>query len=73
MILVTGATGNVGSQVVCELRAREVPVRAFVRDPVKGEALGDGLELAVGDFSETASVRRALQGWLLVVVVPLSR
>ncbi|MFN2555880.1 MAG: NAD(P)H-binding protein [Nitriliruptorales bacterium] len=36
MILVTGATGNVGSQVVRELRDRGVPVRAFVRSPTKG-------------------------------------
>jgi len=41
-ILVTGATGNVGSQVVRELRSRDAPTRAFVRDPEKaGFVLGD--------------------------------
>ena len=34
-ILVTGATGNVGSRVVHELRGCGVPVRAFVRDTDK--------------------------------------
>ncbi len=62
-ILVTGATGNVGSQVVRELRERGASVRAFVRDPSKAAAmLGDGVELVSGDFSDAASVRRALEG-----------
>ena len=62
-VLVTGATGNVGSRVVRELRDRGVTVRAFVRDPGKAAAmLGDGVELVPGDFSDRASVRRALKG-----------
>jgi uncharacterized protein YbjT (DUF2867 family) len=61
--VVTGATGNVGSQVVRELRDRGVPLRAFVRDPTRAaERLGHDVELAVGDFSEAASVRRAMEG-----------
>jgi uncharacterized protein YbjT (DUF2867 family) len=62
-VLVTGATGNVGSRVVQELRGRHVQVRAFVRDPDKAAAvLGRGVELAVGDFADPASVRAALGG-----------
>ncbi len=62
-VLVTGATGNVGSWVVQELRGRGASIRAFVRDPDRAaEKLGDGVELAVGDFSDTASLHRALQG-----------
>ena len=62
-ILVTGATGNVGSQVVAALRARGAQVRAFVRDPGRAAALlGDDVELAVGDFADRDSVRRALDG-----------
>lgn len=61
-VLVTGATGNVGSRVVQELRVRGESVRAFVRDVDKAAAmLGDGVEIMVGDFSDVASVRRAME------------
>ena len=63
MILVTGATGKAGSQVVRALRERGAGVRAFVRDPEKARALfDDGVELAAGDFADPASVRAALEG-----------
>ncbi len=62
-ILVTGATGNVGSRVVQELRGCGVPVRAFVRDTDKAAAmLGDDIELVVGDFGDAGSIQRALEG-----------
>jgi uncharacterized protein YbjT (DUF2867 family) len=62
-ILVTGATGNVGSLVVHELRECGVPVRAFVRDAEKAEGmLGEDVELAIGDFGEPGSIQAALDG-----------
>jgi uncharacterized protein YbjT (DUF2867 family) len=62
-VLVTGATGNVGSRVIQELRGRGVPVRAFVRDARQASAaLGPDVDLAVGDFAEPASIRAALDG-----------
>jgi len=62
-ILVTGATGNVGAHVVRELQRRGAPVRAFVRDPERAaQRLGGDVELAVGDLSDRASIRRALAG-----------
>ena len=61
-VLVTGATGNVGSQVVAELRRRGVPVRAFVRDAAKAALMLGDVELALGDFADEASLRRALEG-----------
>jgi uncharacterized protein YbjT (DUF2867 family) len=59
-VLVTGAAGNVGSAVVRELCNRGVGVRAFVRDPAA--ELPDGVEVAVGDFDDPASIRSALDG-----------
>jgi uncharacterized protein YbjT (DUF2867 family) len=62
-VLVTGATGNVGSRVILELLERGVPVRALVRDQGKAsEMLGDGVELTVGDFGDPESLLRALEG-----------
>jgi uncharacterized protein YbjT (DUF2867 family) len=62
-VLVTGATGNVGSRVIQELRGRGVPLRAFVRDADRASALlGPEVDLAVGDFAEPASIRAALDG-----------
>jgi uncharacterized protein YbjT (DUF2867 family) len=63
MILVTGATGKTGSQVVRALRARGAAVRTFVRDTEKARQLfGEEVELAVGDFANPSSVRAALEG-----------
>ena len=63
MILVTGATGNVGSAVVAELMAKGTPLRAFVRDEQRARArLGVDVELANGDFEDPASITRALDG-----------
>lgn len=62
-LLVTGASGNVGSRVVQELQERGVPVRAFVRDHGKASPmLGNGVELAIGDFGDPESVRRSMEG-----------
>jgi uncharacterized protein YbjT (DUF2867 family) len=62
-ILVTGATGNVGSRVARELSQRGARVRAFVRDPARATAiLGDDIELAIGDLADPDSLRRALAG-----------
>jgi uncharacterized protein YbjT (DUF2867 family) len=62
-ILVTGATGNVGAYVVDELRRYDVRVRAFVRDSGRARGkLGGDVDLAIGDFADAASVRRALAG-----------
>jgi len=63
MIVVMGATGNAGSEVVRALTARGGRVRAFVRDPAKARhKLGEDVDLAIGDFADPPSVRAALEG-----------
>ena len=67
-VLVTGGTGFVGPHVVHALRARELPVRALVRKPARGSRLAAwGVDLAVGDVSDPASVRAACEGVNTVV------
>ena len=59
-VLVTGATGNIGTHVVEHLMARGATVRAFARNPQAASAkLGD-VELVCGDLGDPASIRRAL-------------
>src|SRR3954447_8210601 len=50
MILVTGPTGTIGSQVVSELARAHVPARALIRSPDRGAQLPDGIEPVVGDL-----------------------
>ena len=51
MILVTGATGNVGAEVVAALGHLDRPVRALVRDPASARAsLPATVEVVPGDL-----------------------
>jgi uncharacterized protein YbjT (DUF2867 family) len=59
-ILVTGATGTVGTQVVAQLARRGADVRAFVRDPAKAK-LPTGISLAQGEMLDIDSLRAALK------------
>lgn len=61
-ILVTGATGNTGRPLVEALARLGVPVRAMVRDPASRTALPDGVQVAVADFDDAASLAAALDG-----------
>jgi len=63
MILVTGATGKVGSELVQQLIAAGQAVRALVRDPQKASAsLPTAVELSRGDLSDAESIEEALAG-----------
>ncbi|MGH6691395.1 MAG: NAD(P)H-binding protein [Gammaproteobacteria bacterium] len=61
MILVFGATGNVGGAVVRELAAAGAPVRAVVRDPHRA-SLPPGVDVVAGDLGEAVTLRQALAG-----------
>jgi uncharacterized protein YbjT (DUF2867 family) len=52
VIVVTGATGNVGGLVAHELAAREVPMRLLVRDPARAPQL-PGAEVVAANYSPT--------------------
>jgi uncharacterized protein YbjT (DUF2867 family) len=60
-ILVTGATGNVGRQVVEQLVKRGAEVRALVRDPAKAK-FPAGVEVMKGDLLDVDSLRSAFSG-----------
>jgi uncharacterized protein YbjT (DUF2867 family) len=72
-ILITGATGNVGRQVVQQLVQRGAKVRALARDPAKANFPED-VEVVPGDLLDVPAMRRALEGistlFLLNAVVP---
>jgi uncharacterized protein YbjT (DUF2867 family) len=62
VILLTGATGTVGSALLRRLTAAGEPVRCLVRDP---RGLGDQrvrVQIALGDLADPPSFRNALRG-----------
>jgi uncharacterized protein YbjT (DUF2867 family) len=60
-ILVTGATGRVGGQVVQQLVQRGADVRVLVRDPAKAD-FPAGVEVVQGDLLDIDAVRAAFSG-----------
>ena len=63
MILVTGATGNVGVEVVAALGRRDHPVRALARDPAMARTtLPATVEVVPGDLDHPATVEAGLDG-----------
>ncbi len=62
MILLTGATGNVGSQVVEQLSSAGTPVHVFVHDPEKAANVREaGVEIAEGDVERPETLATALE------------
>ena len=62
MYLITGATGNVGSEVVSQLLAKGKKVRVFTRDAAKVAHWGDRVEGAIGDFTTPETFAKAVSG-----------
>lgn len=65
-ILITGATGKVGSRLVTRLAQRGHQLRALVRDPKRAEDLRgdrrDRIDLVVGDLLDPDSLAAAVRG-----------
>ena len=68
MILVTGATGNVGREVTAQLVSAGIDVRAFAR-ATRAPRLVDSAEVAEGDLSVPGTLERALTGIEAVFLV----
>jgi len=64
MIVITGATGFVGEEIVKQVRAAGHPVRAIVREPHRAQWLADryGVELFHGNVLYAPSVEGAMRG-----------
>jgi uncharacterized protein YbjT (DUF2867 family) len=63
MVIVTGAAGKTGGEVVRLLSSRGIRVRALVRDPARTKGLsGPGIEVVVGDLSKPHTLDPAFRG-----------
>src|SRR5947208_3215383 len=67
MILLTGATGVVGSALLRRLTANGESVRCLVRDPRRLGAERVRVQIALGDLADPQSFRHALRGVRTVV------
>jgi NADH dehydrogenase len=62
VLLLTGASGLLGSAVLARLLAAGAPVRCLVRDPRRLGPDRVRVQLAIGDLADPASYRNALRG-----------
>ena len=67
MLLLTGATGLVGSALLRRLVAEGAQVRCLVRDPRRLGAQRVRVQIALGDLTDPPSFRNALRGVHTVV------
>lgn len=63
MVIVTGASGRTGGEVVRLLSSRGIRVRALVRDPARAKGLnGPGVEVVVADLTRPSTLDPAFRG-----------
>jgi NADH dehydrogenase len=67
MLLLTGATGLVGSTLLARLLSEGTEVRCLVRDPRRLGAQRVRVQIALGDLTDPPSFRNALRGVHTVV------
>lgn len=63
-VLITGATGNIGTELTKLLAAQKVPFRAMVRKMEDAKSFADleSVEVVVGDFNDEKTIADALRG-----------
>lgn len=62
-ILVIGATGTIGKEVIKQFSARGIPVRALVHSPEKAASLtAPGVEAVIGDLGKPETIETAMHG-----------
>ena len=71
MILLTGATGNIGTELVELLVAKGASLRVVSRDEKKVAQLDPRIERTIGDLHDPSVVQRALQGIGKLFVIPV--
>ena len=69
MILVTGASGNVGKEVLKQMAHIGVQVRATFQSPSSVASAPSGVEIAIMDYNKPETIRAALQGVQRVFLV----
>lgn len=62
MILLTGATGNIGRELVRALEDKRADYRVLLRDPARAAGLAEHGEHVVGDLDDPATLPRAFAG-----------
>ncbi|MGA7927058.1 MAG: NAD(P)H-binding protein [Candidatus Sulfotelmatobacter sp.] len=62
MILITGASGNVGREVVKQALAVGLKIRATFHSPTVAAQAPAGLEGVIMDYAKSETIRPALQG-----------
>lgn len=62
LVLVTGASGNVGAEVARRLASAGVPVRGAARDPERAQAATGGVDCVPFDFENRSTWAGALAG-----------
>ncbi|GHO42058.1 SDR family oxidoreductase [Ktedonospora formicarum] len=61
-ILITGATGHIGTHLIKQLTAKGYPVRALVRSSEKAAGLPEEVERIIGDLAHPATLSAAIEG-----------
>ncbi len=70
MILVFGATGKTGSEIIKQLLARNASIRVLIRDADKAAYFKEkGIDVVIGDANDIAAVTLALTGIIKVYLV----